>query len=402
MEAQKRFVFYTKGIECKSFYDEKAKKKRYFLKGHIDSEDLDLVNDIVTKSCMVDIQDQFNARTIKLDLDHETLRKGKGESEFDAKLNLTKIPLGKAISETLDSKGNLIEFELNSNWKKLDSKGDIVMAFKDVWQSIQDKFYDAFSIAYVPIRTAAKAMKEGKARLLEKVNIVNVAVTGNAINPAATITNVMTKSLEYLNELEKKGYEKDGAHAHTENEPLGIHNHTEIEKRILSEYEYLSGRMGRLSDRIYALENGKTVEEDMATGMKDNKKTKSGDNMKGKEKEAAEKEAAEKKVAEENATKEEAKKKEAAAAEGGDATPAEGEGGEGGEGKPDAEKKSIDTKAVTELKSEVAALAKSVEKINSVLEKALPAGYGAENLADKGAQSPKDTKSHATGTMDLI
>ena len=126
-EAQKRFVFYTKGVECKSLYDEKTKQTRYFVKGHIDSEDLDLVNDIVTKDCMADIQTQLKARTIKLDLDHETLRKGQGESEFDAKLNLTKIPLGKAINETLDAKGNLVEFELNSNWKKLDAKGNVVI-----------------------------------------------------------------------------------------------------------------------------------------------------------------------------------------------------------------------------------------------------------------------------------
>ena len=98
----KKFVFYTKGIEFKSLYDEKAKKKRYFIKGHIDSEDLDLVNDIVTKACMKDIQQQLNTRTIKLDLDHETLRKGKGETDFDAKLNLTKVPLGKAINENGD------------------------------------------------------------------------------------------------------------------------------------------------------------------------------------------------------------------------------------------------------------------------------------------------------------
>ncbi len=405
MEVQKRFVFYTKGIECKSFYDEKAKKKRYFLKGHIDSEDLDLVNDIVTKSCMVDIQDQFNARTIKLDLDHETLRKGKGESDFDVKLNLTKIPLGKAISETLDVKGNLIEFELNSNWKKLDAKNNIVMTFKEVWDNLKSGFYDAFSIAYVPIRTVAKALKEGKARLLEKVNIINVAVTGNAINPAATITNVMAKSLEYLKELEEKGYDKDGAHAHTENEPLGIHNHTEIEKTIQSEVEYLSDRMGRISDRLYKLESGTPESE---TGLKGNKKNKSGDKkMVEKDKETKPDEAKPQdqgdkpdnadQGAPESGSQDQGNGGEAAPDKGGDA-PAEG--GEGG--KPAAEKKSIDAKAFTELKGTVDSLAKSVEKINTVLEKALPAGYGAENLAEKGAQTPTDTKSHVIGTMDLI
>jgi len=388
---QKRFVFYTKGIECKSFYDEKAKKQRYFLKGHIDSEDLDLVNDIVTKGCMTDIQTQFKARSIKLDLDHETLRKGKGESEFDAKLNLTKIPLGKAVDETIDAKGNLIKFELNSNWKKLDAKGNVVVTFKELWESVKSGFYDAFSIAYVPIRIAYKALEEGKARLLEKVNIINVALTGNAINPAATITNVMAKSLEYLKELEEKGYDKDGAHAHTENEPLGIHNHTEIEKRLQSEVEYLSDRLGRISDRLYELESGKPESE--TTGLKGNKKIKSGDKTMGKKnkEETPEEETSEEDTPEEETSSEEAKPNDSAPI-----TPEAGkEAGSGVEGK------SIDAKAFTELKSTVETLAKSVEKINTVLEKALPAGYGAEDKSE-GAKTPVDTKSQATGTMDLI
>lgn len=399
MASQKRFVFYTKGLECKSFYDEKAKKKRYFVKGHIDSGDLDLVNDIVTRSCMVDIQKQLKARSIKLDLDHETLRKGKGETDFDAKLNLTKIPLGKAINESLDEKGNFVEFELNPNWKKLDSKGDVVTTFTELWTSIKGRFYDAFSIAYVPIKTAFQSMKEGKARLLDKVNLINIGLTGNAINPNASMTSVMAKSLEWLKEnegsiMEGKGYDKDGAHAHTENEPLGIHNHTEIEKRIQSEVEYLSDRVSRLSDRVYKLESGKPESEGIPTQKG---KTKSGDG----------------KMTEEGKEKKPAEPPKDAPAEPA-ATPPTEPAGEGepkdppadppaGDGAAEgAEEKSIDAKAFGELKSTVDTLAKSVEKINKVLEKALPAGHGAANKAAVATQNPVDTKSHATGTMDLI
>ena len=41
--------------------------------------------------------------------------------------------------------------------------------------------------------------------MLDKINLINVALTGNAINPAATITNVMAKSLEWLNEYSDPG-----------------------------------------------------------------------------------------------------------------------------------------------------------------------------------------------------
>ncbi len=390
LKSQKKFVFYTKSIEFKSFFDDKAKKTRYFIKGHIDSEDLDLVNDIVTKNCMSDIDTQFQARNIKLDLDHETIRKGKGESEFDAKLNLTKIPLGKTISEVLDTKGNFVEFELNSNWKKFDAKNNVVMTFKEVWENVKSKFYDAFSIAYIPMRTAVKNLEEGKARLLEKVNIINIALTGNAINPAATITSVMAKSLEYLKEIEDKGYDKDGAHAHTENEPLGIHNHTEIEKRIQSEFEYLSDRLGRMSDRLYKLESGNPEGE--TPGMKADKKTKSGDQMT---------EKIDEKTPAEGTPQGQGKPVVPPANAG--AEGAEGEGapaGEGGEAKPDAKSDVIDMKAFTELKSTVETLVKSMEKINTVLEKALPAGLGAENKSQQ--PNAVDTKSHAYGTLDLI
>ena len=199
----KDFVFYSKGIEYKSFFDEKSNSQRYFVKGHISSEDLDLVNDIVTKNCMVDIENQLKSRNIKLDFDHETLRKSRGDDDVDAQLNLSKIPLGKSISHDVDEKGNFVEFELNPNWKKFDSKGNVVMTFKEVWDNVKSGFYDAFSIAYVPVKTASQMVGDVKARLLDKVNLINVALTGNPINPTATMTNVFAKSLNYLSEYEE-------------------------------------------------------------------------------------------------------------------------------------------------------------------------------------------------------
>jgi len=199
----KSFVYYTRGIDYKSFFDEKSKTKRYFVKGHIDSSDLDLVNDIVTRNCMQDLDTQLKSGNIKLDFDHETLRKGAGENDLDAQLNLTKIPLGKKSSAELDAKGNLVEFELNPNWKKFDSKGNVVMTFKEVWDNVKSGFYDAFSIAYVPINKVDKMVGNVKARMLDKINLINVALTGNPINPSATMTNVFVKSLDYLDEFQE-------------------------------------------------------------------------------------------------------------------------------------------------------------------------------------------------------
>ncbi|MCH8329730.1 MAG: hypothetical protein IIB81_05075, partial [Nanoarchaeota archaeon] len=48
----------------------------------------------------------------------------------------------------------------------------------------------------------------------------------------------------------KKAYEKDGAHVHAE-EPLGLHNHPEIENIVQGEVRNLHERINRLSDRLY-------------------------------------------------------------------------------------------------------------------------------------------------------
>ena len=195
------FIFYTNGINAKSEFDEENNIQRYFIEGHVTTSDLDLVNDVVTKECMDDLSAQFKTRSVKLDFDHETLR---GNNEFEKKIGLTKIPLGKAVSEIKDEKGNRVQFELNPTWKKFDEKGNVVMTFEDIWKNIQNKFYDAYSIAYIPQKTTNKSLSDGNmARLLDKVNLVNVALTGNPINPNATIRNVMAKSLEWMQENEK-------------------------------------------------------------------------------------------------------------------------------------------------------------------------------------------------------
>ena len=191
--SNKVFSFHSDTIDYKSVVGEKGKE--YYIEGHISTGDLDLVNDIVTKSCMDDMTNQLGERTIKLDFEHEAFR---GKDDFEAQLNKTKVPLGKSVNKIRDEKGVKVKWKLNPTWKKFDEKGNITMTFKDLWQNVEEGYYDAFSIAYVPISTAQENVKGVDARLLDKVNLFNVALTGNAINPEATMTSVMAKSLEYM------------------------------------------------------------------------------------------------------------------------------------------------------------------------------------------------------------
>ena len=377
------FTFYTDSVQHKSYIDKKTGKTRYFVGGNVTTGKLDLVRDIVTKPCMEDISTQFKNRNLKLDFNHETLI---GDTDIEERVALTKIPLGKATEEKVDAKGNNVMYELNTTWKKFDSKGDVVMTFDEIWQNIEDKNYDAFSIAYIPVKTTNKNIDGKTARMLEKVNIVNVALTGNPINPDATITSVMTKSLAYMKSKEdtekkykKKAFDKDGAHAHTSEQPLGEHNHPEIERA-------LNDRIDWVHERIDNLQRPDTAKNNIMVGKSN------GDTMTDEEKKT------QKKAGEETGDAG-AKDKEDAGTDTPDAT-TEGKAMETAlvEVKSILEKTNENVTSLVETVKELQAKNKEFEEIFA---KARPAAKGAESEAAKTeAKSGAEIKS--VGPLDTI
>jgi len=381
----KPFVFYSDKIEAKSYFDQKAKKKKYSVKGYVTSGDLDLVNDILTKGCMKDIDSQMGGRVLKLDYDHETI---KGKSDLDKKLALTKSPLGKQISKGIDAKGNYVEFELNENWKQFDAKGNITKSFSEIWAEIKGGFLDAFSIAYVPVKTASKSINGVVARILDKVNVINIALTGNPINPAASMTSVMAKSLDYLKNqedgnMQKKSYDKDGAHAHPADNPIGEHNHPEIEKEISRIWDSI----WEVKERISEVHN--PTEDSPMMGKSKNK---TGGNMTEENKETP-------------ATPAEPAKAVDPAEKPGESKPEDGKETPAptGDGSGDAPAATPDTeaKSIIQFKSQLDVLTKSVENIEKVLAKVIPTGTGPANPAVKAAQT-EIKSSPATGSLDFV
>lgn len=354
MEQKKPFTFYVQNIQTKSFYDEKAQKQRYMIGGYISTGDLDLVNDIATEACRKDLSAQFKGRSIKLDYDHETIRADRMQSEFDSRLNLTKPVLGKAVSEENDGIGNMVWFELNKNWKKFDPQGNVTMDFKSVWEDIENGYYDAFSIAYVPVKTQMQMKNDTQVRLLDKVNLINVALTGNPVNPAAKMMDfsaVMAKSLEYMKEKEDNTMEAE------------------------------------LKSRVEELE--KQLKE-----MKSHSQENNGGIMMEKENEAKPEAKAEPQVKPEAKAKAEDYKDEESESE-------------DKEDKKEGKSQEFDAKSFAEMKSTVADLKSKVEElekankeIKSVLDEARPAGNGAENEAVKQAKSQDNVQ--LKGTLDLI
>ena len=184
---QPNFIFTSGKLELKS------EDKNVYVEGYISTYDLDLVNDVVTKDCMLDMGEQMRSRVIKFDVEHEAFR---GSTDFEREINKTKVPVAKVEDFLIDKKGMKVKVVLNKHSSR----------YEEVKGSIEDGFLDAFSIAYIPTKTKI-IEKEGKTiRLLDKTTLLNVAFTGNPINTSASVTKVFAKSLEFLKEQEDNNH----------------------------------------------------------------------------------------------------------------------------------------------------------------------------------------------------
>ncbi len=174
------FLYNSNGM----WYQEVETKgdKQYYVEGYVATEDPDLVNDIMTKSCLIDMDSQMEEKSIKFDFEHETVEDGK----IGVKMN--KNPIARVVEHRVDSKGVWVKALVNKFHD----------GFKELWGSIKSGMIDAFSVAFLPVRKAFKYVKGKSMRLLEKVKLINIAFTGNPVNPEAKMHNVIGKSLDYL------------------------------------------------------------------------------------------------------------------------------------------------------------------------------------------------------------
>lgn len=198
-------------------------KGEYFVEGYITTDDIDVQNEVVSDNAMNQIEESINTKNIKLDLEHSLFL---GEEP--------EVPLGKLIKA---------KKVMHEGKQKVWAKGKLNPAhprFKEAWDSIQDKFVDGFSIAYNTIKESTKQIGTNMVNSLDSIDLLNVALTGNAVNKSSNMTRSYMKSNKIISDggkifMEKphlKSYTKDGAHAHTEDSPIGEHNHPEIEKEI--------------------------------------------------------------------------------------------------------------------------------------------------------------------------
>ncbi len=166
-----------------------------FVEGDISTNDIDLVNDSMTKGCQESMQRQILERNMKLDLEHEAF---KGETHEEKEINKTKIPAGKLIDAVVKNLGKgrcstRVKGEINRhnpNYEMI--KGNLV-----------DGYLDAFSVAFLPTAIAHEEREGKKIRLLKDCKLLNVALTGNPCNTKAQLVEVFTKSMDAVEEYQR-------------------------------------------------------------------------------------------------------------------------------------------------------------------------------------------------------
>ena len=170
-------------------------EEHLFVEGDISTNDIDLVDDIMTKECQESMQKQILERNMKLDIEHEAF---KGETHEEKEISKTKIPAGKLVDATVKNLGNerystRVKGEINRfnpNYKGI--KGNLL-----------EKYLDAFSVAFLPIDISYKEIDGKTIRFLNDVKLLNVALTGNPCNTKAQLVEIFTKSMDAVEDYKK-------------------------------------------------------------------------------------------------------------------------------------------------------------------------------------------------------
>lgn len=178
LNAQTDYVFNTDSITYSSIGLKGDKQS--FVTGYISVPEIDLYNDLITPAAMKSMLRQITEKNITLDYEHEAFRD-----------DMSILPVGKIIEAKVDDRGLWVKCKLNSNSPK----------YKALWGSIKDGFINAFSIAFKPLRTVEKSIGDTKVRLIEELELLNIALTGTPVCQGAVMTGhsmkaVMLKAIE--------------------------------------------------------------------------------------------------------------------------------------------------------------------------------------------------------------
>jgi len=170
-------------------------EEHLFVEGDISTNDIDLVNDVMTKECQESMQKQIMEGSLKLDLEHEAFR---GESHEEKEIAKTKIPAGKLIDSTVKDLGDdrfstRVKGEINRHNPN----------YKAIKGNLTEGYLDAFSVAFLPTDVTYDIKDGERVRMLNDVKLLNVALTGNPCNTKAQLNDIFMKSMDAVEEYKR-------------------------------------------------------------------------------------------------------------------------------------------------------------------------------------------------------
>lgn len=176
--------------------EQKAGMEEVHLDGLISTTDMDIVHDIATKKCLESMKRQILEKNLKLDIEHEAFR---GPTQEEMEINKAKIPAGRMYDATVEELGKerfglRVKSVLNNYYDR----------FEKVKGSIQGRFLDSYSIAFIPTKVAHMQVDGKDVRLLDDVTLLNVALTGNPINTAAQNREIFMKAINSVEDYKEE------------------------------------------------------------------------------------------------------------------------------------------------------------------------------------------------------
>jgi len=175
-------AFYFTSEQLKSLDDD-------YVEGAIATGDPDAYYDILTERCLKDMEAQLKSLPITIDDNHESFKNVSEDEKFRS-IN----PLAKVTSAVLDGVKLNVKCVLNKAHSR----------YEEIKSSIKNGFLHSFSFAFIPVEAKSIEINGVIHRVIDKVRLLNGCFTGIPVNPEASFSRVMVKSLRELeyNELE--------------------------------------------------------------------------------------------------------------------------------------------------------------------------------------------------------
>jgi len=156
--------------------------KKCMVEGYISTTDKDLASEILSMSAQNDILDQVTDRLITFDAEHEVWFDKEGNENSKPTSN---IPLGKIVEAKIKGNGVWVKAEINQDNPR----------FNNIWDSIKKGFLNAFSVSFYPVEAIKRKVGILTESIVNRLNLINVSLTGNPCNTSATFTPIMKSAV---------------------------------------------------------------------------------------------------------------------------------------------------------------------------------------------------------------